>query len=122
MKTFFKVWNILILISNIISAVIIITAMTKVGSAATELGGPARAIGGVAVFFSIISLLPVVAVIFMAKAGLQQNYDDCMKIGRIVLILDALAIIGSRNIGNAIWQIAVLIVYLCVADKLRKHW
>lgn len=122
MKTFFKVWNILILISNIISAIMIINAATTVGSAATELNGYARTLGGVAFFFCIIGLLPVVAVIFMAKAGLQQNYDGCMKIGRCVLILEAISVICSRNIGNAVWQIALIIVYLCVADKLRKNW
>ena len=122
MKILFKVWNILILVSNIISAIVIIAAMTKIGSDATELSGPARAIGGVAVAFAVIGLLPVVAVIFMAKAGLQENYDTCINIGKVVLLLDAICIFGASSLLNAFWQIGTMIVYLLLAAKLRRHW
>lgn len=122
MKILFKVWNILILVSNIISAIVIIAAMTKIGSAATELSGPARALGGVAVAFAVIGLLPVVAVIFMAKAGLQENYDTCINIGKVVLLLDAICIFGASSLMNAFWQIGMMIVYLLLAAKLRRHW
>lgn len=122
MKIFFKVWNILILIVNVIPAGIVLVGAIGLGSAVAEVGGTTAALGGFAVLTVILSLIPAVATIIMAIAGLKGNYEKCSKIACFILILDIITIFLSDNKGSAIFQIIMLIVYILLAKSLQKNW
>lgn len=122
MKIFFKVWNILILIANVISAASLIASALGLGSFAAAVGGTTAALGGFVVLSVILSLIPAMATIIMAITGLKGNYEKCSKIAFAILILDIIAIFLSNNKGYTIFQIIMLIVYILLAKSLQKNW
>lgn len=122
MKIFFKVWNILILIANVIPAVILLVSALGLGSLASEARGTTAALGGAVVLIVILSLIPAVATVIMAIAGLKGDYEKCSKIAFAILILDIITIFLSDNKGSAIFQIIMLLVYIYLAKTLQKNW
>lgn len=122
MKIFFKVWNILLLIATIIPAGILLLGALGLGTLATEAGGTTAAYGGFAVLIVILSLIPTVVTIIMAIAGLKGDYEKCSKIAFVVLILDLATVFIADSKGSAIFQIIMLVVYICIAKKLQKNW
>lgn len=122
MKITFRVWNILILIANVIPAVNLLIKGIGLGSLAAAVGGTTAALGGFAVLIVILSLIPAVATIIMAIAGLKGNYEKCSKIAFAILILDIVTIFLSDNKGSAIFQIIMLMVYIYLAKSLQKNW
>ncbi|MDE7363293.1 MAG: hypothetical protein K2N27_00170 [Ruminococcus sp.] len=122
MKIFFRVWNILILIANVIPAVNFLMRVIGLGSLAAAVGGTTAALGGFAVLIVILSLIPAIATIIMAIAGLKGNYEKCSKIAFAILILDIITIFLSDNKGSAIFQIIMLVVYIYLAKSLQKNW
>ncbi|MDE6520923.1 MAG: hypothetical protein K2K91_10805 [Ruminococcus sp.] len=122
MKIIFRVWNILILIANVIPAVNLLIRGIGLGSLAAAVGGTTAALGGFAVLIVILSLIPAVATIIMAIAGLKGNYEKCSKIAFAILILDIISIFFADNKVSAIFQIIMLIVYILLAKSLQKNW
>lgn len=122
MKIFFKVWNILLLIATIIPAGILLVGALGLGSLAADEGGTTAALGGFVVLVVILALIPSVATVIMAIAGLKEDYEKCSKIAFAILILDLISVFFSDSKGSAIFQIIMLVIYIFLAKKLQKNW
>ena len=122
MKVLFKVWNILILVVNIISVITILTAILGLGKAASDIDGAGRAIGGFALIVGVIGLIPAIITIFMARAGLKDDYEYCTKLAMIILCLDVITVFLSEDKLSGIFQIVLMLVYIYLAKSLQKSW
>lgn len=122
MRIVFKVWNILLLIFTVISAISIIIAILGIGEAASKVDGSEKAIGGLALVVGVIGLIPVFFVIFMARAGLKEDYDYAAKLATVVLILDVIGVILADDKTSGIVNVILMVIYIYLAKSLQKSW
>lgn len=120
MKIFFKVWNILLFIAVAVPAGILF--IKAFGFLSPDSGSvrPTVTLGGFDILIAVLSLILAVTTVIMAVAGLIGNYGKCSIIALVVLILDLITMLLTRNIVFAIVQIIMLIVYICLAKILQK--
>lgn len=120
MKIFFKVWNILLFIAVAVPAGILFIKAFGFGSPDSGSVKITVTLGGFDILIAVLSLILAVTTVIMAVAGLIGNYGKCSIIALVVLILDLLTMLLTRNMVFAIVQIIMLIFYICLAKILQK--
>lgn len=121
MKIFFKVWNVLLFIAVAIPAGIIF--LKAFGYGLRNLGsvGTTEALVGFDFLIAVSSLILAVTAVIMTVVGLIGNYGKCSILAFVVLILDLITMVLTRNFVVAIVQIVMLIVHICLAKILQKN-
>lgn len=113
MKMAFKVFNILILIYY---GIVGILTVLKLFGITEETADAAPGVGFFAVVVVLITLIPVLLVIFMAREGLRGNYDLCSKIAMAVVILDIIGfLMSTQKSASGVIGIVLGIVYIFMA-------
>ena len=113
MKMAFKVFNILILIYY---GIVGILTVLKLFGITEETADAAPGVGFFAVVVVLITLIPVLLVIFMAREGLRGNYDLCVKIAMAVVILDIIGfLMSTQKSASGVFGIVLGIIYIFMA-------
>lgn len=111
MKTIFKVFNVLIIVVNVISFISVFKNYSKAAPYEKNI------IGLTAVF----SFLILLAILYMAYSGLKGNYSTCKKFAIGVLILTSIGMVAESFAGSAILSVifAAAYLFLCIALDSR---
>lgn len=113
MRKAFKIFNIVILIYY---GIVGIASVLKLIGAGTEAGEAYPGLGFFAVVMMVITLIPILLVIFMAKEGLRENYELCSKIAMVVVVLDIIGfMMSTEKTAAALFGIILGIVYIFMA-------
>ncbi|MCR5307355.1 MAG: hypothetical protein K6E36_12790 [Oscillospiraceae bacterium] len=113
MRLAFKVFNILILIYYGIVGVMMILKLFGITEEAAD---AAPGLGFFAVVVALITLIPVLLVIFMAREGLRENYELCAKIAMAVVVLDIIGFMMSTSkSASGLIGIFLGIIYIFMA-------
>ncbi len=101
MRKAFKIFNILILIYYGILGIVTIVKALGIGN---ELGDSAPELTFLTGAATVIALIPILLVIYMAREGLRENYELCAKIALVVVVLDIIGFIMStdKSFGSVI--------------------
>ena len=113
MRKAFKIFNIVILVYyGIVGIVTILKAIgigREVGEAAPELSFLTGAV-------TVIALIPIILVIFMAREGLRENYELCAKIAIAVVVLDIIGLLmSSEKSAGSVIAVILGIIYVFMA-------
>lgn len=113
MRKAFKIFNIVILIYYGIVGIASVLKLAGVGSEAEEVY---PGLGFFAVVLMVITLIPILLVIFMAREGLRENYELCGKIAMVVVVLDIIGfMMNTEKSASALFGIILGIVYIFMA-------
>lgn len=121
MKIFFKVWNILLFIAVAVPAGILFFKAFGFGSLDSGVVGATVTLSSFDILIAVLSLILAVATAIMAVIGLIGSYGKCSITALIVLILNLIMMLLTRNIVFTIVQTVILIVYICLARILQKN-
>lgn len=113
MRKAFKIFNIVILIYYGILGIVTVLKAFGIGS---ELGNTSPEVNYFVTAATVITLIPIVLVIFMAREGLRENYDLCAKIALAVVVLDIIGLLMSEEkSAGSILAVILGIVYVFMA-------
>lgn len=113
MRKAFKIFNIVILIYYGIVGIATIVRAFGIGreAEASIAGG-----GFFTAIVTVITLIPILLVIFMAREGLRENYELCAKIAIIVVVLDIVGLLmSSEKTAGSIIAVILGIIYVFMA-------
>ncbi len=118
MKVLFKIWNLIKLISSFISLIIIVFAALGVGTFTLGIGGFAVLIVG------IPTIISATFTIIMAQAGFSGNYEKCISLGTVVLVLDAFSlaftIAKDGDYKSKIASLIISVIYVFLAKSCNN--
>ena len=113
----FKIFNIVILVYYGIVGIVTVVRALGIGS---EVAETSSGRGFLTAAVTVVALIPIILVIFMAREGLRENYELCAKIALAVVIFDIVGMLMSSNFSfGSIIAVILGIIYVFMAKTLE---